>query len=85
MSDQWKIKAVADDGEHVIIEENKNGPLRRVLTTAVHELYGKDKEVDKYEIVINGTVQTNLDVSLEHAGLHDGSEVVVQPVDVSRG
>ena len=85
MPQQWKITAVADDGEHVIIEENKGGLLRRLLTSAVHKLYGEDKEVDKYEIVINGTIQTNLDVSLEHAGLRDGSEVVVQPIDVSRG
>lgn len=85
MSDQWKITAVADDGEHVTIEEDKDGLLRRLLTTAVHKLYGEHKEVDKYEIVIDGTVQANLDVSLEQAGLHDGSEVVVQPVDVSKG
>jgi hypothetical protein len=85
MSEQWKITAIADDGEHVTIEENKDSLLRRLLTEAVHKLYGEDKAVDKYEVVIDGTVQTDLDVSLEHAGLHDGSEVVVQPVDVSRG
>ena len=85
MSDRWKITAIADDGEHVTIEENKDGLLRRLLTEAVHKLYGKDKKVDDYEILTDGTVQTNLDVSLEHAGLRNGSEVVVQPVDVSRG
>ena len=85
MSDRWKITAIADDGEHVTVEENKNGLLRRLLTEAVHKLYGEDKKVEEYEILIDGTVQTNLDVSLEQAGLHDGSEVVVQPKDVSRG
>ena len=85
MADRWKITAVADDGEHVVIEENEDGLLRSLLTTAVHRLYGEDKEVDKYEIVIGGTVQADLNLSLAGAGLHDGSEVVVQPVDVSRG
>jgi len=85
MSGRWKITAVADDGEHVTIEENKDGLLRRLLTEAVKKLYGEDKKVDEYEIVISGTVQTNLDVTLEQADLHDGSEVVVQPKDVSRG
>ena len=85
MSDRWKITAIADDGEHVTIEENKDGLLRRLLTEAVKKLYGEDKKVEEYEIVIGGTVQTNLEVSLEQAGLHDGSEVVVQPKDVSKG
>ena len=85
MSDRWKITAITDDGEHVTIEENKDGLLLRLLTEVVHKLYGEDKKVEEYEILINGTVQTNLDVSLEQAGLHDGSEVVVQPKDVSRG
>ena len=85
MSDRWKITAIADDGEHVTIEENKDGLLRRLLTEAVKKLYGEDKKVEEYEIVISGTVRTNLDVSLEQVGLHDGSEVVVQPKDVSKG
>jgi len=85
MSDRWKITAIADDGEHVTIEESKDGLLRRLLTEAVKKLYGEDKKVDEYEIVVNGTVQTDLDLSLEQADLHDGSEVVVQPKDVSRG
>lgn len=85
MSQQWKITAVADDGEHVVIAEDKDNVLRRLLIAAVRELYGRDKKVDEYELVIKGTVQTDLDITLEHAGLHDGSEVVVQPVDVSRG
>jgi predicted DsbA family dithiol-disulfide isomerase len=85
MSDEWKIDAIADDGEQVTIEEHKDGLLHRLLTEAVHKLYGEDKKVDEYEILIDGTVQTNLDVSLVQAGLHDGSEVVVQPKDVSRG
>lgn len=85
MSDRWKITAIADDGEHVTIEENKDGLLRRLLAEAVKELYGEDKKTEEYEILVNGTVQTNLDVSLEQVGLRDGSEVVVQPKDVSRG
>jgi hypothetical protein len=85
MSERIKITAVADDGEHVTVEEDKDSPLHHLLHAAVRELYGKDKAVDKYELVINGSVQTNLDATLKHAGLHDGSEVVVQPVDVSRG
>lgn len=85
MSDRWKIIAIADDGEDGAIEENKDGLLRQLLTEAVHKLYGKDKKVDEYEILIDGTVHADLDVTLEHAGLHNGAEVVVQPVDVSRG
>ena len=85
MPERIAIIAVADDGEHVTIEEDKDILLRHLLHVAVRKLYGEDKEADKYELVINGTVQTDLSVTLHHAGLHDGSEVVVQPIDVSRG
>jgi hypothetical protein len=82
---RWTITAVADDGDVASIEEDKDGSLRRLLTRAVRDLYGPGKDDEQYEIVIAGTVQANLDATLEQAGLHDGSEVVAQPKDVSKG
>jgi hypothetical protein len=83
--ERWTIIAVADDGDEARIEESKDGELRRLLREAVRRLYGEGHDVDKYELVIGGVVQQDLEVTLEQAGLHDGSEVVVQPRDVSRG
>lgn len=82
---RWTIVAVADDGDEAKIEEGKNGELRRLLREAVRRLYGDGHDVEKYELVIGGVIQQDLDVTLEQAGLHDGSEIVVQPKDVSRG
>lgn len=82
---RWTITAIADDGEHASIKEDDDGHLRQLLAKAVHVLYGADKNVEDYELVIAGVTQTNLDLTLEQAGLHDGSEVIVQPKDVSKG
>ena len=82
---RWTITAVADDGDQASIEENKDSHLRRLLTRAVRDLYGPGKDDDQYEIVIGGVTQTDVNVTLEQADLHDGSEVVVQPKDVSKG
>jgi hypothetical protein len=82
---RWAITAIADDGDKASIEENKDGSLRRLLTRAVRDLYGPGKDDEEYEIVIGGVIQADLDATLEQAGLHDGSEVVVQPTDVSKG
>lgn len=82
---RWTIIAVADDGEQASIEESKDGHLRQLLARAVRDLYGPDEDDEQYEIVIGGITQTDLDATLEQAGLHDGSEVVVQPKDVSKG
>jgi len=82
---RWTITAIADDGDKASIEESEDGSLRRLLTTAVRDIYGPGKDDEKYEIVIGGIVQANLDATLEQAGLHDGSDVVVQPKDVSKG
>jgi hypothetical protein len=85
VGNRWIIVVVADDGEHVEIEENKHSHLRQLLTKAIRELYGHGHKVDEYELVIGGVVQVSLDLTLEQAGLHEKAEVVVQPRDVSKG
>jgi hypothetical protein len=81
----WTIIAVAGDGGEARLEENPHSLLRHLLIQAVHRLYGAHVNADDYEIVIDGVAQTNLDISLEQAGLHNDAEVVVQPRDVSKG
>ncbi len=41
MSERIKITAVADDGEHVTVEEDKDSPLYHLLHAAVRELLGR--------------------------------------------
>ena len=84
-NNRWTITAVADDGDKASIGETKDRQLRVLLTRAVQDLYGYGKDDEQYEIVIGGVAQTDLDASLEQAGLYDGAEVVVQPKDVSKG
>lgn len=82
---RWTITAVSDAGDEVRISENDDATLQTLLTEAVHKLYGEHANVAEYEIVIAGVAQKDLALSLEQAGLHDGSEVVVQVKDVHRG
>lgn len=81
----WTITAVAADGDEARLEESPHSLLHHLLDQAVRRLYGDHANPADYELLVNGTVQTDLEVSLERAGLHDGSEVVVQPKNVSRG
>lgn len=81
----WTIVAVATDGDEAQLEESAHSTLSHLLGQAVRRLYGDHAVPGEYEILVNGVVQSDLDVSLEKAGLHDGSEVVVQPKNVSRG
>jgi hypothetical protein len=81
----WSITAAAADGDEVTLEESPHSVLSHLLGEAVRRLYGDHARVDDYELLIGGTVQTNLQLTLEQAGLHDNAEVVVQPKNVSRG
>lgn len=82
---EWTIVAVSDAGDEARIPEKPDASLETLLTKAVHKLYGEHADVSKYEIQIDGTSQENLGLTLEQAGLHDGSEVVVQVKEVHRG
>lgn len=81
----WTIIAVAADGDEARLEESPHSPLRQLLDRAVHQLYGQAANPGDYEVLINGVVQTDLETSLQQAGLHTDAEVVVQPKDVSKG
>jgi len=81
----WTIVAVAGDGDEARFEDNPHSPLRHLLDQAVRRLYGQAANPSDYEMLIAGTVQTDLEISLQQAGLRNGAEVVVQPRDVSKG
>ena len=81
----WTITAVAADGEEARIQESPHSLLNHLLGRAVRRLYGEHATAADYELLISGIVQTNLQLSLEQAGLHDDAEVIVQPKNVSRG
>ena len=82
---QWTIIAVADSGDTARVAAHPGETVKALRAKAVHELYGAHAEPEKYEVLIGETVIEDLEVSLERAGLHDGSEVLVQAIDVHRG
>lgn len=60
--------------------------LALLLGEGLDELYpGQGKSAADYDLLIGGVVVTDLTQTVEAAGLHDESEVVIAPKDVSRG
>ena len=84
-SNHWTIIAATDSGDEVSISAHPGETLKALLVKAVHELFGEHSNPEEYEILIGGVQAENLGLSLEQAGLHDGSEVIVQKIDVHRG
>jgi hypothetical protein len=81
----WTIVAADGEGDTVDLREPKDSRLEHLLRQAVHHLVGAHAKVDDYELLIGGVVQTNLELTLEAAGLHDRAEVVIMLKDVNRG
>ena len=74
------------EGDDAEIRANVHQHLRQVLQAGLHALYGEPgPESTGYDVVIAGNVVTNLDATIEEAGLTDGDEIAILPRDVSRG
>lgn len=84
-TNKWTITAADQAGDTVEISENEHTDLDQLLRRAVRELIGQHADPNEYDLLISGTVQEDLGLTLEQARLHDHSEVLVQPKDVSRG
>lgn len=82
---EWTITAANGEGDTVELREHPASQLDHLLRQGVHKLVGEHAKPDEYELLIRGRVQTNLILTLEAAGLQDGSEVTILPKDVSRG
>lgn len=81
----WTIVAADQEGDTKSFTENEHVHLDKLLREAVKELIGHHADPDEYDILIGGTVQEDLGRTLVEAGLHDHSEVLILPKDVSRG
>jgi hypothetical protein len=81
----WTIVAANGEGDTVELHDAKHSRLAHLLLQAVHQLVGAHAKPDDYDLLIAGVVQTNLDLTLEAAGLHDHAEVVIMLKDVNRG
>jgi hypothetical protein len=82
-----KLTIVVADGEGDTkdVIENEHGTLKHLLRRGLKELVGDHADPAEYDLLINGTIQENLEETLVKAGLKDGSEVVILSKDVSRG
>jgi hypothetical protein len=79
---------VADgEGDEAKVHLQSDATLAELLRKGLDELYddGADRNAADYDLVIAGVAQTDLHGTLDAAGLHDKSEVVIVPKDVSRG
>ena len=77
---------VADqEGDTDEIVENRHAHLDQLLRIGLRKLIGEHVDPSNYDLVIDGNAQKNLSETLEEAGLHDRSEVLILPKDVSRG
>lgn len=84
-SNHWTIIAATDSGDEASISAHPGETLKALLVKAVHELFGEHANPEEYEILIDGAKAEDLKLSLEKAGLHDDSEVIVQKIDMHRG
>ena len=82
---EWTIIAADQEGDPKSITENEHGHLDKLLREGVRELIGHHANPGDYDLLIAGTVQEDLNRTLVDAGLHDHSEVLILPKDVSRG
>jgi hypothetical protein len=82
----WTITVAGGEGDVVQIEINEHNKLSKLLREGLHALYGNPPpDPDGYDLLIAGTPQDNLELTLVEAGLADASEVTILPKDVSRG
>jgi len=78
---------VADqEGDTEKVKVYLTDTIATLLREGLQELYPKQhKNPADYDVVIAGVAVTDLTQTVERAGLHDRSEVVIAPKDVSRG
>jgi hypothetical protein len=81
----WTITVVDQGGDQEHVRENEHVHLAQLLSKGVKALYSEHANVGDYVLEINGTDEQDLSKTLAEAGLHDRSEVVILPRDVSRG
>jgi hypothetical protein len=79
------IVVVDGEGDTKDVIENEHGTLKHLLRRGLRELVGDHADPSEYDLLIDGTIQENLEETLIKAGLRDGSEVVILSKDVSRG
>lgn len=79
------ITVVGGEGDEESVEINENAPLSQLLQKGVKALYGDSADPSAYDLIIAGTIQEDLSVKVENAGLSEGSEVTILAKDVSRG
>jgi len=78
---------VADqEGDVEKIKLDSTDTLAELLRKGLDALYpNQHKDAADYDIVLAGAVVTDLSQTVADAGLHDRSEIVITPKDVSRG
>lgn len=81
----WTIIAADQEGDTKSLKENEHAHLDQLLREGVRELIGPHANPGDYDILINGTIQEDLSITLTAAGLHNDSEVLILPQNVSRG
>jgi hypothetical protein len=81
----WTIVAADQAGDTKNLTENELAHLDQLLREGVRELVGPHANPSDYDLLIGGTIQEDLKLTLVDAGLHDNSEVLILPKDVSRG
>jgi hypothetical protein len=80
------IIAANQEGDVEEINVKSDDPLHKLFREALHELYPKQHlDPGNFDLLICGVVVTDLDQTVHDAGLHDRSQVVIAPKDVSRG
>ncbi len=82
---RWTIVVADQEGDTANVTENEHAHLDQLLRLGVRKLVGDHADPGQYDVLIDGTIQEDLGRTLAEAGLHDHSEVLILPKDVSRG
>jgi hypothetical protein len=79
------VKVIGQEGDSATVEVNIHQKLHHLLEVGLKALYNPPPSANEYELVFNGIALSDLEKTIEQAGIHNGNRVTIQPKDVSRG
>jgi len=80
------VTVSGQEGDTKSIEINIHQHLKQLLHEGLIALYGKPSpDPEKYDLVFKGKILSELNQTIEQAGIHRGDEVSILPKEISRG
>lgn len=79
------VKVIGQEGDSAVVDVNIHQKLHHLLEVGLKALYNPTPNASEYEMVFNGSVLSNLAMTIDQAGIRNENRVTIQPKDISRG